>query len=63
MSEPDLHISASCLDMRQREKTNIENALQTTEKKIYGTGGAAELLGLKPTTFLFRIQMMGITKV
>jgi len=39
-------------DMRLREKANIEKALQTTDWKIYGTGGAAELLGLKPTNLL-----------
>jgi transcriptional regulator with GAF, ATPase, and Fis domain len=43
-----------------REKINIEKSLQTTDWKIYGTGGAAELLGLKPTTLLSRIKKMGI---
>ena len=50
-------------DMRLREKANIEKALQTTDWKIYGTGGAAELLGLKPTTLLSRIKKMKIEKV
>jgi len=50
-------------DMRLREKTNIEMALQHTDWKIYGTDGAAELLGLKPTTLLSRIKKMGILKV
>jgi len=49
-------------DMRLREKANIENALQATDWKIYGTGGAAELLGLKPTTLLSRIKKMGIVR-
>ena len=30
--------------------------------KIYGAGGAAELLGIKPTTLVSRIQKMGIMK-
>ena len=50
-------------DMRLREKTNIEIALQQTDWKIYGIGGAAELLGLKPTTLLSRIKKMGIVKL
>jgi len=50
-------------DMRLREKANIESALKQTDWKIYGTGGAAELLGLKPTTLLSRIKKMGIVKV
>ena len=50
-------------DMRLQEKANIEAALKRTDWKIYGTGGAAELLGLKPTTLLSRIKKMGIVKV
>ena len=46
-------------DMRLREKSNIELALQQTDWKIYGPGGAAELLALKPTTLLSRIKKMG----
>jgi transcriptional regulator with GAF, ATPase, and Fis domain len=49
-------------DMRLREKANIEKALQQTDWKIYGLGGAAELLALKPTTLLSRIKKMGIVK-
>jgi len=47
-------------DMRLREKANIESALKQTDWKIYGIGGAAELLGLKPTTLLSRLKKMGI---
>ena len=50
-------------DMRLREKVNIEKALQQTDWKIYGTGGAAELLGLKPTTLLSRLKKMGIVRI
>jgi transcriptional regulator with GAF, ATPase, and Fis domain len=49
-------------DMRLHEKANIETALKQTDWKIYGTDGAAELLGLKPTTLLSRIKKMGIVK-
>ncbi len=49
-------------DMYLREKANLESALQQTDWKIYGAGGAAELLGLKPTTLLSRIKKMGIEK-
>jgi transcriptional regulator with GAF, ATPase, and Fis domain len=47
-------------DMRLREKANIETALKQTDWKIYGTDGAAEVLGIKPTTLLSRIKKMGI---
>jgi transcriptional regulator with GAF, ATPase, and Fis domain len=49
-------------DMRLREKANIEIALKQTDWKIYGTSGAAELLGIKPTTLLSRIKKIGIVK-
>jgi transcriptional regulator with GAF, ATPase, and Fis domain len=49
-------------DMRLQEKGNLERALQQTDWKVCGTGGAAELLGLKPTTLLSRIKKMGIQK-
>ena len=44
-------------EMSQREKMNIEMALKQTDWKIYGRGGAAELLDIKPTTLLSRIKM------
>ena len=49
-------------DMRLREKANIQAALKRTDWKIYGQDGAAELLGIKPTTLLSRIKKMGIMK-
>lgn len=49
-------------DMRLRERANLESALQQTDWKIYGAGGAAELLGIKPTTLLSRIKKMGIER-
>ncbi|MGP0592798.1 hypothetical protein ACTRXD_09715 [Nitrospira sp. T9] len=48
--------------MRFRERANIESALKYTDRKIYGTGGAAELLGIKPTILLSRIKKMGFVK-
>lgn len=49
-------------EMRRRERENILAALDKSGGKIYGAGGAAELLGIKPTTFASRIQKMGISK-
>jgi len=41
-------------------QANITMALQHTEWKMYGTGGAAELLGLKPTTLLSASKKWGL---
>lgn len=49
-------------EMRRREKENIVAALAESGWKIYGAGGAAELLGIKPTTLASRIKKMGIKR-
>ena len=49
-------------EVRELEKINTVAALRKCGWKIYGTGGAAELLGLKPTTLVARIKKMGIGK-
>jgi transcriptional regulator with GAF, ATPase, and Fis domain len=49
-------------EMRQRERANVLAALRNSNWKIYGQGGAAELLGLKPTTLTARIKKMGIKR-
>jgi PAS domain S-box-containing protein len=49
-------------EMRRRERDNTLVALQQADWKIYGKGGAAERLGLKPTTLVARIKKMGIKK-
>jgi len=49
-------------EMKQREQENILAALQQTRWKIFGPGGAAELLGLIPTTLISRIKKMGLKK-
>lgn len=49
-------------EMRLRERNNIVNALKRTNWKVYGDGGAAQLLGIKPTTLSSRIKKMGIKK-
>lgn len=46
--------------IRNLEKENIRRALAATGGKVYGDGGAAELLGLKPTTLLSRVRSFGI---
>lgn len=49
-------------EMRQRERNNTTAALRKSDWKIYGPGGAAELLGIKPTTLVARIKKMAIQK-
>ena len=47
---------------KQRERANIEAALVASAGRIYGPGGAAELLGMKATTLASRIKALGIRR-
>jgi transcriptional regulator with GAF, ATPase, and Fis domain len=49
-------------EVRRLERENILAALQQSGGRIRGPGGAAELLGLKPTTLASRIKTLGIGK-
>jgi DNA-binding NtrC family response regulator len=40
----------------------IQRALEATGGRIYGHGGAAELLGLKPSTLQTKMEKLGISK-
>ena len=49
-------------EMRRRERANILAALKQSKWKISGDNGAAELLGIKPTTLSSRMKKMGIER-
>lgn len=44
------------------QRLNIQQALESTNWRVQGNGGAAELLGIKPTTLRSRMQKLGIEK-
>jgi len=46
--------------MKQQERENTLAALERCGWKVYGHGGAAAVLGLKPTTLMARMRKMGI---
>lgn len=46
----------------QMQRENIIKALSCCNWRVQGEGGAAELLGVKPTTLQSRIKKMGITR-
>ena len=45
------------------ERQTIEEALRKSGGKIYGAGGAAELLGMRPTTVSSKIAALGIKRL
>ena len=48
--------------LREKEKINMYAALQHAGWRISGTDGAAQLLGIKPSTFAYRMKLYGIKK-
>jgi PAS domain S-box-containing protein len=49
-------------ELRARERENLVRVLDASEWKISGAGGAAELLGIKPSTLAYRMKVFGIEK-
>jgi PAS domain S-box-containing protein len=47
-------------ELRDHERANIVAALEACTGKVFGPGGAAEMLDMKPTTLASRIKALGI---
>jgi formate hydrogenlyase transcriptional activator len=54
--------AASDTSLAETERRAIVEALERTGGKIYGPGGAAALLGLKPTTLYGKMRKLRITR-
>jgi transcriptional regulator with GAF, ATPase, and Fis domain len=50
------------VEMRRRERQNLFAVLQKAGWRIKGVDGAAELLGVNPTTLFSRIRKMGLKR-
>ena len=49
-------------ELKRQERETIINALRQANGKVSGPGGAAELLGMKPSTLASRISSLGINR-
>jgi transcriptional regulator with GAF, ATPase, and Fis domain len=49
-------------EMKERQRDNLVAALVAADWRISGAGGAAELLGLKPSTLADRMRSLGIKR-
>jgi transcriptional regulator with GAF, ATPase, and Fis domain len=49
-------------ELRLHERQNLVAALEKSRWKIHGPNGAAELLGVKPTTLVSRIKKLGLKR-
>ena len=47
---------------KRRDRENLFAVLQKSGWKIKGVDGAAELLGIKPSTLISRIERMGLKR-
>jgi transcriptional regulator with GAF, ATPase, and Fis domain len=47
-------------EIERRELDNLQAVLQRSRGKIHGPGGAAEMLGVKPTTLMSRLKRLGL---
>jgi PAS domain S-box-containing protein len=50
------------VELKKRERENLEAALAQTGGKVFGPAGAAALLGMKPTTLTSRIKALGLER-
>lgn len=49
-------------ELKRQERESIAAALEQSGGKVFGEGGAAELLAMKPTTLASRIQALGLKR-
>lgn len=49
-------------EFRKLEKANLINALNAADWRISGSGGAADLLGLKPSTVAYRMKRFSLDR-
>jgi len=62
VSSTDSELPYNEIERLARDKVNIMSALTYTKGKISGAEGAAEMLGIKPTTLASRMKSLGIDK-
>jgi len=55
-------LSSEDFNLEETERQHILKALQKTDWRVGGAGGAAELLGLNRTTLLARMKKLGIAR-
>ena len=62
ISKSSQHVVRTAKEFEQFEKENLVQALEATGWRIAGQDGAAQLLGLKPSTLTSRMKALGIER-
>jgi transcriptional regulator with GAF, ATPase, and Fis domain len=60
LPEADESVGGETLTLDELQRRHIRKVLDLTRGKISGRGGAAEILGLKPTTLRSRMERLGM---
>jgi transcriptional regulator with GAF, ATPase, and Fis domain len=60
--EPEPKEGPRVLTLDEMQRRHIERVLALTGGRLYGRGGAAQLLGLKPSTLQSRMQKLGVKR-
>jgi transcriptional regulator with GAF, ATPase, and Fis domain len=59
---PRQHALLTRAELKRQERNALISALKQTNGKISGCSGAAELLGMKPSTFSSRMAALGLKR-
>ncbi len=59
---PDSTEFVTIAEFKQLEKANITAALRHANWKVWGSEGAADLLGIKPSTLAYQMKILGIAR-
>src|SRR6056297_1877559 len=62
MSTPNVADFVTETEFRLMEKANIIAALRAADWRVWGENGAADLLGINPSTLKYRMKQLGIEK-
>lgn len=63
LPEPTLTTTvATDTEMKRRDRENVLAALNLANWRVHGPGGAAEILGIRPTTLASRIKRLGLRR-
>jgi transcriptional regulator with GAF, ATPase, and Fis domain len=49
------------LTLEESERAHIRRALAVADGRVHGSNGAAEMLGINPSTLRSRMQKLGMT--
>jgi transcriptional regulator with GAF, ATPase, and Fis domain len=60
-AQEDAKTVLTMAEIKELERANLERALAQSNGQVYGTRGAAALLGMKPTTLWSRLRSLGIS--